>query len=152
LSIIPSRENRARRLEAAIDLVDDNDDTSIVRAVQPPPILPVLHDVVPNVRGTEHISPPPILPLHDSVVPPRKVKKPNIDIDACMLEAKTLDILKCRFAECNSDCTVRTRARDRKKGGVYSVRLGCKRVGGAMPCSLQIYCDVNADGLTSNIR
>lgn len=153
LSIIPSRENRARRLEAAIDL--DDDDTSIVRAVQPPPLspnLPGLHDVVPNVRSTELISPPLIPPIHDSVVPPRKVKKANIEIDACMLEAQTLDVLKCRFAECNSDCIVRTRARDRKKGDVYSVRLGCKRVGGAMPCSLQIYCDVNADGLTSKIR
>ena len=180
MQVIPSRENRARRLDEELCLASDldDDDLSIVRAplhliaradqplpaspdrpLPPSPILSAL-SVVPTsdddvfiFRAALPIPPPLIPPLDDCAVPPRKVKKAHcIQVDACMLGAHTLDALKCRFAECNADCVVRTRGRDRKKGGVNTVRLGCKRVYGAMPCSLQIYCDVNADGLLSNIR
>lgn len=158
LVLIPSRENRARQL----DDLSTAPLPPIVRAVQPPPTFPVLpalstvivsDDDVPIVRAVQSIPPPLRPPLDDGAVPPRKVKKANcIQVDDCMLEARSLDTLKCRVAECNSDCAVRIRSRDRKKGGGHSVRLTCKRVDGAMPCSLQIYCDENADGLTSNIR
>jgi hypothetical protein len=155
LVLIPSRETRARKL--------DDDDSSIVRAplspivraIQPPPPFPIPPVTVSDEDATAvQPSPSPLIPpLDDGAVPPRKVKKANcIQVDACMLEAQSLDALKLSVAQCNAGCTVRIRSRDRKKGGGYSVRLTCKRVDGAMPCSLQIYCDENCDGLTSNMR
>jgi hypothetical protein len=169
LFLIPSRENRARRFDEGLCFGSDLDDDDlsiviaplppIVTAVQPPPRFPILPALSPvtvsddDVLIARAVPPSLIPPLDDGAVLPRKVKKANcIQVDACMLEAQSLDALKCRVTECNSDCAVRIRGRDRKKGGGHSVRLSCKRVDGAMPCSLQIYCDENADGLTSNIR
>ena len=168
LVVIPSRETRAMKLDEGLGFASDVDDDDypplppIVRAVQPPPPFPIppalspatiSDDDVPIATPRQTILPPLIPPLNDGAVPPRKVKKTScIQVDACMLEAQSLDALKCCVAECNSGCAVRIRSRDRKKGGGHSVRLTCKRVDGAMPCSLQIYCDENADGLTSKMR
>ena len=173
LCLIPSRE--LPRFSYPIVYDSDDDDVPIVRAPLSP-ILP-LDRAAPTLVGAIQPSssfPIPlelsrdldvkaVLPNHspliqplldDGAAPSKKVKKANcVQADACMLEVSTLDEFKCRVAECNSDCIVRIRGRDSKKGGLFNtVRLGCKRVNGTMPCSLQIYCDIKSDGVPSNIR
>jgi hypothetical protein len=74
---------------------------------------------------------------------------------SAMLGVSTVEELKARVAQNNLGCNVRIRGRDRRiaQNGEYhdTVRVACKHVQGAIPCSLTITCDV-VEGLVSNIR
>ncbi len=147
LFLIPSREPR---YEAVVD-----DEVPGVNTVPLPVIfaapsgLPLPITTVAAPSGL----PLPIISVASTALAKRMPRGQDVGPDAAELAAQevhTPQSLKTLLANLNKECEVRIRGRDRKRD-CDSVRLGCKHVTGALPCSLQVYYDIK-DGVVSNIR